>query len=280
MRLVKMLVLLLTLLIAVSMIGACAPPAPKPTPTAVPVEQTTLTMSGSGSVLALLTAAEATFEADVAGYNLNLISGSGTSAAIKGALDGTLDLVAMARPPKEAETADGLQYTQFGSTGVAILVHPDVEAEDLTAEQVKAIFMGETTNWSDVDGQDLEIVVYVRDEDESATGRLRKDIVGSDPFPETVAGVLTSVGDMISSVEGTPGSIGFATWTAVATGDKDVKAVTIDGVKPDDGNYAVILPLGVGYAEDKLDAAKPFIEWLVSAKGQAALQKLGVIGVE
>lgn len=277
---VKMLALMLTLLIVVSLIGACAPPAPKPTPTAVPVQETTLTISGSGSVLTLLTAAEAAFEAETPGTNLNLISGSGTSAAIKGALDGTLDLVAMARPPKEAETTDGLQYTQFGSTGVAILIHPDVEVDDLTPEQVKAIFMGETTNWSDVGGQDLEIVVYVRDEDESATGRLRKDIVGSEPFPETIAGVLTSVGDMISSVKGTPGSIGFASWTAVAAGDKDVKAVTIDGVKPDDGNYAVILPLGIGYAEGKQEALKPFVDWLLSAEGQTALQNLGVIGVE
>lgn len=272
--------LLLAFLVLSVMIGGCASSAPKPTPTPAPVKETTLTISGSGSVLALLTAAEAAFETDTPGYNLNIISGSGTSGAIKGVLDGTLDLAAMARAPKEEETKNGLQYTQFGGTGVAVIVHPNVSVDNLTQEQVKSIFMGETDNWSAVGGADLKIVVYVRDEDESATGRLRKVIVGNDPFPETVAGVLTSVGDMLTAVQGAPGSIGFATWTGVATSDKNVKAVTLDGMKPDDAKYAVILPLGIGYAEGRQDAAKPFIDWLLSDKGQTQLHQLGVIGAE
>ncbi len=260
-------------------VGACAPAAPAatPTPEATETPPVTLTVSGSGSVSGLLTDVKATFEADTPGYTLNVLSGSGTGGGVKGALDGILDIAAMARGPKEDETGKGLQYMSFGSTSVAIMAHPKVEITNLTQDQVKAIFMGEVTNWSEVGGQDLAIVVYVRDEDESATGQLRKDIFGDTSFPETVAGVLTSSGDMLSTIEGTPGSIGFGNWIATVGSDKKVKTVTLDGFTPDVVDYPVATALGLGFVEDRREAVQPLLDWLVSEKGQAALRKLGVI---
>jgi phosphate transport system substrate-binding protein len=261
------------------LVGACAPNAPAATPTsaATVVPATTLTVSGSGSVSGLLTDVKAAFEAETPGYALNVLSGSGTGGGVKGALDGILDIAAMARGPKEDETTQGLQYLNFGSTGVAIMVHPNVEITNLTQDQVQAIFMGEVKNWSEVGGQDLAIIVYVRDEDESATGQLRKDIFGDTPFLETVAGVLTSSGDMLSTIEGTPGSIGFGNWIATVGSDTKVKTVTLDGHTPDVAAYPVTTALGLGFVEGREETVQPLLNWLVSETGQAALGELGVI---
>lgn len=256
------------------LVSGCAPQAAQQVQV---VEETTLTISGSGSVSTLLTAVEADFEGDVPGYKLNILSGSGTGGGVKGVLDGSLDAAAMAREPKEEESEKGVQYVGFGSSGVAIITHPSVEVRNLTQAQVKAIFAGEITNWSAVGGQDMEIVFYVRDEDESATVLLRQLIFGDTPFPETVAGVLTSLGDMLTTIEATPGSIGFASWTGVVAGDKKVQAVTLDGIQPNDPEYSAQLPLGIGYVTNHKETVQPLITWLTSQKGREALQQLGVI---
>ena len=111
-----------------------------------------------------------------------------------------------------------------------------------------------------------------------ATGVLRDVILGEDPFPETTAGVLTSLGDMLTSVEGTAGSIGFGNWTGVAAESRDIETPTLDGVAPSDPAYPVVVTLGVGYAEARADAVMPFVDWLLSEEGQAALIELGMIG--
>ncbi len=259
--------------------SACASAAPPPTPTPTDSPQVTLTISGSGGVSGLLSNAQAAFEADTPDYTLNVLSGSGTGGGVQGVLDGLLDIAAMARGPKDDETAKGLQYLNIGSTGVAILVHPDVEVTDLTQDQVRDIFSGAVTNWSEVGGQDLAIVIYVRDEEESSTLKLRELIFGETPFPETIAGVLGGAGDMLTSVEGTPGSIGFGNWIATVGSDKKVKTVTLDGVAPNDDTYSIATPLGIGYVEDRQEAVQPLLDWVASERGQAALRDLGVINL-
>lgn len=268
------------LLALVALAAACSPAAPAAAPTPQAVEETTLTVSGSGSVSALLSAVELTFEKETPGYNLNVLSGTGTGGGVKGVLDGSLDIAAMARAAKDDETAQGVEYLKFGDTGVAILVHPDVDVDNLTQAQVKAIFTGEITNWSEVGGQDLEMIVYVRDEEESTTILLRELIFGDTPFPETVAGVLTNVDDMVAAVEGTPGAIGFGSWTAVMATGRNVAAAMLDGVQPDDPDYAAIQPVGIGYLKSHEETVQPLVAWLVSEDGQTMLQQLGVIGIQ
>jgi phosphate transport system substrate-binding protein len=259
----------------VLMLAACTPAAPTPTPTAIP--QTTLTVSGSGSVSSLLTAVEADFEAATPGYDLNILSGTGTGGGIQGIVDGSLEVAAMARPPRDEETAQGVQYVGIGGSAVVFIVHPDVEVTNLTQEQVRSIFFLETVNWSEVGGQDLPILVYARDEDESATGLLRQTFFGDDAFPETLAGVLTSTGALLSAVEATPGAIGFASWTAVLAGGKNVDTLTLDDMAADSADYPVILSLGIGYMESQQAVVQPLIDWLQSEAGISALRDLGVI---
>lgn len=262
------------LLILAVALAACASPAAPPTPT--PPPEIALAVSGSGSVSTVFTAIKSDFETAVPGYTLNVLSGTGTGGGVKGVLDGTLDVAAMARAPKDDETAAGLKYLEFGKTAVAILLHPDVGVTTLTQAQVKAIFAGEITNWSEVGGPDLDIVLYVRDEDESATGALRKAIFGDTPFPETAAGVMTSAGDMLTAIESTPGSIGFGNWSGVLASDKKVAAAALDGIKPGEAEYAVKVIQGVGYTEQRQAVVQPLLDWLTSDAGQAVLQQRGV----
>jgi phosphate transport system substrate-binding protein len=237
----------------------------------------TLTISGSGSVTAVLSGIQAAFEADNPGYHLEVLPGSGTGGGVQGIVQGMLDVAGMARPPKDEEAAQQVEYVEFGQAGQAVITHAQVGVTDLTSAQVAAIFSGEITDWSEVGGPILPVILYVRDEGDSSTKALRSVIMGDSPFADTVAQVLTSQNDMQSAVAGTPGSVGIATWPAALAERARVKAIAIDGLAPGDAGYPMVSPLGLGYLTDRQAEVQPLVDWLRSESGQAALQKLDVI---
>ena len=265
----------LALLIVTGCSSAVAESAPSGA--TAPQKQVVLKISGSGSVTAILKAIQPAFETNTPGYRLEVLPGSGTSEGVKGIVQGVLDVAAMARPPKDEEAAQNVEYAEFGQAGQAVIIHPDMGISNLTSAQVAAIFAGEITNWAKIGGLDRPIILYVRDEGDSSTKALRSAIVGDTPFAESVAQVITSQSDMLTAVAGTPDSLGIATWpTALAEGSK-VQAVSIDGISPAKNDYTMQGPLGISYLTNRQADVQPLIDWLQSEQGRAALSELDVI---
>lgn len=240
------------------------------------VAKVTLDISGSGTMVTILKAVEADFEAANPNTDLNLLDGTGTSGAIEGVFAGTLDVVGATRELRDTEVEKGLLYMPIGLSGVAFIVHSDVDVEGLTSQQLVGILSGEITNWSEVGGQDLPIVLYVRDEEDSSTGALRDSLYGDVAFAETTTAVLTSAGDMVTVVEGTPGGFGFGTWSGIVAREADVKPLKLDGVLPHETGYSITQPLGFGYLQATQADVQPMLDWFTSEQGQAHLVELGV----
>ncbi len=274
-------VILLIVLAAFALVGCN--PASQTSPTAVeePAKQIVLTISGSGSTQRVLTAIADAFQADTPGYQLEILPGSGTGGGVQGVADGTLDLAAMARPPKddELEATPDLKYVEFGLGGVALFTHPDVNVSDVTSEQAVAIFTGEITNWSEVGGEDQDIVLCIRDEKDSSTVVLRETFFSDITFSET-AQILTSQSDMEAAVAGLPGSVGFGSWVAVRASGSKVDFLTVDGITPTDPANLSLKPLGLAYRAERQDAVQPFVDWLLSEKGQTALKAFDVVPLQ
>lgn len=256
-------------------LGACSSGVPE-TATPTTVSQTTLRVSGSGTATSILSAIRPAFEADVPGYRLDVLTGTGTGGGVQGVLENILDVAAMARPPKDEEAAQGIAYVAFGQSGVAIYTHPDVGITSLTTDQARAIFSGQFTHWSEVGGPDVTIILYVRDAGDSSTKALRQFVFGEAPFPET-AQVLTSQGDMQTAVAGTPGSVGFGSWPSALAAGADVRPIALDGIAPGDADYPIVTPIGVGYVSDRKADVQPLVDWLLSEPGQGTLSEFGVI---
>ena len=113
------------------------------------------------------------------------------------------DVAAMSRPAKDSEAEQGIQYMEFGTSVTTIITHPGgCDRSDRRAGD--GYFHGRITNWSAVGGPDLEIVVYVRDPEESNTSDIREAFVGENEFV-AASQVMTSQTDMqnvLVSVEG------------------------------------------------------------------------------
>ena len=53
------------------------------------------------------------------------------------------------RQLKDSEKAE-LVSTQIASDGIAVVVNNDNTIDELTSEQIKNIYLGETTDWSEI----------------------------------------------------------------------------------------------------------------------------------
>ena len=108
------------------------------------------------NVIAALTEGFAEIEPDVTiSYDP-----TGSGAGITGATDKTLDIGLSSRALKADET--GVTGTIVALDGIAIIVNKGSKVEDLTVDQLKQMFTGEITNWSEVGGDDGEIVLVGR----------------------------------------------------------------------------------------------------------------------
>lgn len=75
---------------------------------------------------------------------------SDSTTGVSMALEGTCNIGMASRALKDSEVKDGAQSTEIAQDGIAVIVSPSSSVEDLTSDQIRQIFAGETTSWQDV----------------------------------------------------------------------------------------------------------------------------------
>lgn len=204
---------------------------------------------------------------------------TGSGSGIKAVQEGRCDIGLSSRDLKDEEKASGLTSTVLAYDGIAIIVHPENPVADLSVETIAKIYTGEITNWSEVGGNDAEIVLIGRE-----AGSGTRD--GFESITDTEDACqyrqeLTSTGDVITTVSQNPGAIGYA---SVASVKDTVKAVIVDGVAPTegtikDGSYVVQRPFVLVTKTDaKLsEAAQKFFDYITSADANEIISAAGVV---
>ena len=163
--------------------------------------------------------------------------------------------------------------------GIAVVVHPENPVEDLTVEQITAIFKGEITNWSQVGGADLPIAANGR-EAGSGTRSAFEEIVGAvDECAYT--NEYSSTGDVIGQVAGNPGAVGYASLSAV--GDT-VRALKVGGVECTEGTvrsgaYAIQRPFLIVTKEgtELSETAQAFLDFAMSEAAAEIIAASGAV---
>ena len=205
---------------------------------------------------------------------------TGSGAGITGATDKTLDIGLSSRALKDDEKAD-VDGTTIALDGIAIIVNKSSKVEDLTVDQLKQMFTGEITNWSEVGGDDGEIVLVGREAGSGTRDGFESivDVKDSCKYAQE----LTATGAVISAVEANPLAIGYASLSAV--GDT-VKAVTVGGVECSeetvkDGSYEVQRPF-VFVTNDSVTLsaqAQAFFDFAASADAADLIRTAGAVPV-
>ncbi|WP_223384635.1 phosphate ABC transporter substrate-binding protein [Faecalibacterium prausnitzii] len=205
---------------------------------------------------------------------------TGSGAGITGAADKTLDIGLSSRALKDDEKAD-VDGTTIALDGIAIIVNNASKVEDLTVDQLKQMFTGEVTNWSEVGGDDGEIVLIGREAGSGTRDGFESIVEVKDSCK--YAQELTATGAVISAVEANPLAIGYASLSAV--GDT-VKMVTVGGVECSeetvkDGSYEVQRPFVfvTNKSVTLSEQAQAFFDFATSADAADLIRTAGAVPV-
>ena len=204
---------------------------------------------------------------------------TGSGSGIQAVQEGRCDIGLSSRALKDEEKASGLTETILAYDGIAVIVNPENPVEDLTLEDIAKIYTGEITNWSEVGGNDAEIVLIGREAGSGTRSGFEEIVEVKDLCQYRQE--LSSTGDVITTVAQNPGAIGYASLASV----KDtVKAVKVAGVAPSeetvkDGTYAIQRPFVLATKTDAQlgEAAQAFFDYVTSTAANEIIVAAGVV---
>ena len=290
----KTIALVLTVLMTLSVLAACsgnsapaateAPASTEAAATEAPAAETpalsgSVSTDGSTSMEKVIGALGEAYEQKTSVTVTYNPTGSGSG--IKAVGEGRCDIGLSSRALKDEEKASGLAQTILAYDGIAIIVNPANPINDLSLEQIAKVYTGEITNWSELGGDDAEIVLIGR-EAGSGTRDGFESITGTTDACQ-YRQELTSTGDVITTVAQNPNAIGYASLASV----KDtVKALDVEGVTPSeetvkDGSYEVQRPFVfvTNKSVTLSEQAQVFFDFATSADAADLIRTAGAVPV-
>jgi len=165
-------------------------------------------------------------------YGRESMLGVGCNAGIKTAVKSTPEAMKFGMvccPLSDEEVAKNrLKVYPLASEPILMLVNRKNPVNNLTAAQVRAIFSGKISNWKDVGGEDMPIVVVTRLHCKKRPGHWKTILPSHKEFRQERLNVQ-SAAEMVKRINDFPGAFGH-TGSAWAFGDTDhVKAIRVDG---------------------------------------------------
>lgn len=205
-------------------------------------------------------------------------SGTGLSQIAQGAVSlGNSDLYAQ---EKKGINSKNLVDHRVAVVGIMPIVNQEVGVDNLTLEQLTAIFTGKITNWKDVGGNDQKIVLVNRAAGSGTRAAFEKWAMNGATSKE--AQEQDSSGMVKSIVKNTPGAISYV---AFAYKSSDVTSVKVNGIMPTDenvenGSYPVWSYEHIYTKGQPTADTKSFLEYMQSTAFQKKyVEKLGYIAM-
>ena len=188
------------------------------------------------------------------------------------------------------ENGTTFAYTQIGYEAFVFFVHKDNPIESLTLEQIKGIYSGQITNWSQVGGVDEEIVPFQRNEgsgSQSMLIRLMGDTPIIEPEIHEIVGGMGGIIREVADYKNKSTSIGFSFryYVEGIIQNPDIKVIAIDGIAPNveniqNGSYPIIAPVyAVTYEGNDNPHVQELIDWMLSEEGQFIIEQTGYVGM-
>jgi phosphate transport system substrate-binding protein len=221
------------------------------------------------------------------------VTGGGSGVGISSLLEGTTDIAQLSRKIKFDEKqklqakGKSIQEIIVAYDALAIIIHPSNKVQELTREQVEAIFTGKITNWKEVGGDDMKIIPYSRETSSGTYEFFKSHVMNNKNYTNGIMS-MPATGAIIQSVSQTKGAIGYV---GLAYLSKNIKAIRLsyDGgktfVEPSIANaknktYPIVRPLYYYYVTTSEKKVKPFIDYVLSETGQKIVSETGFISIK
>lgn len=161
---------------------------------------------------------------------------TGSGAGITAVAEGSAQIGISSRYLENEEKAKGVAENLVGLDGIVLCVDAENPVQGLTGQQLADIYTGKIRNWADVGGADLPVVVIGR-EAGSGTRHAFEELLGVEECC-TYANELDSTGAVAARVASTPGAIGYVSLDILNRKDSEIRALSLDGVRPSTENIA------------------------------------------
>jgi phosphate transport system substrate-binding protein len=216
------------------------------------------------------------------------VTGGGSGVGISALINGTTDIANASRPMKKSEREK--LKARFNSLGVEVKVARDGlsvyaneanPVKELSLDQIKAIYVGDITNWKDVGGEDAKIILYGRENSSGTYVYFRDFVLGGKDYAAAMQS-LPGTAAVVNAVAKDKNGIGYG-GAAYAKGVKFV-AVKKDASSPayepnaeniKSGNYLITRYLYMYLRNKPNGAMKQYIDWILSDEGQSVVTSVG-----
>ncbi len=211
------------------------------------------------------------------------IQGVGSTAGVKAVNDGTCDIGTSSRELKEDEKAWNLTQTVIALDGIAVVINPNNKVEDLTIDQISQIYKGEIKNWSELGGDNKEIIVVNREAGSGTLGAFQEIMkLEKKEGDKTVSLVVNDAlvangnGAVMANVAGKDNAIGYMSMGMVD--QTKIKKVKIDGIEATEANtkagkYPISRPFLMLTKSNANKETKDFIDFILSDEGQKLVSR-------
>jgi len=207
------------------------------------------------------------------------VQGGGSSAGIQACVSGACQIGMSSRDLKGDEKQ--LYEIVVARDGLAIIVHPSNPVRALAVAAVKQIFAGDLLSWGLLGGDARPITVVTREEGSGTRGAFQELVMGK---TRIYSGAITqdSNGTVREIVAHDPAAIGFISLGLV---NDQVRAVDLDGAAANEenirnGSYKLVRPFLFISRGEPTGLAKEFIDFVLSAEGQALVKEEGLLPIK
>jgi phosphate transport system substrate-binding protein len=252
--------------------------------TALSTGSGTVKVTGSTTVLPIAQAAAEAYQKANPTVNIQ-VSGGGSGVGVQSIGEKTVDIGMSSREVTADEKTKypGFVITPVALDGISVIVNAaNNPVNSLTMTQVRDIYNGTITNWKDVGGKDMAIVVIGRDS-ASGTRTFFTDTVMNKKDYVKMMLEKNSNGAVEQSVGQTPGAIGY---TGLGFADPSVKALKIDIngtlVEPSvktilDKSYPLSRSLYMITNGQPAGLTRDYINFILSPDGQKIVKDQGFV---
>ncbi len=252
----------------------------------VPCYAEKMVIEGSTTLLPIAQKAAEVFMGNDSAADIS-VRGGGSGVGIASIIDGTCDIGDASRSIKDSELdraavlGRDIKAHVVAMDGIAVIVNQENKVSTLTKKQLKDIYTGKISNWSQVGGGDQKIVAISRDSSSGtfeAFGTLALE--GAKVRPDAL--MQASNQAVASIVARTPQAIGYV---GLGFMSGNVKAIEYEGVMPSketvlSGKYPLGRPLFMYTNGVPRGLVKEFIDFVKSPQGQKLAEEEGFVALK
>lgn len=226
---------------------------------------------------------------------MNYMYETRTPEAYKDLINRQADVIFVAQPSegqkkRAADAGVKLIYTPFAREAFVFIVNAGNPINSLTDQQVRGIFSGKITRWSQLGGNDERIQVWQRPEDSGSQtvmlGRVMKDTPMLPAKTSTIISVMEGVLTRVAAYQNTKTSIGYTFRFYTTQMNKEIspnlKLLAINGIAPTvdnirNGTYPYIVEAYMVTREKSTAEAQKLVDWVISPEGQSLVEDVGYV---